>query len=485
MSKLQASFDHCSEPDQVPLCVDLDGTLIKTDVLLESVLILLKTRPLLMLLLPFWLLKGRAYLKRRLAGHTIPDVQSLPYNREFVEYLTAEHRTGRPLVLVTATELKVAKQVQSYLGLFSEILASDGQRNLKGAEKLNVLVERFGVRGFDYAGNAAVDLEVWREAREAIVVTRSSSLVARAEKVSQLGQVFLVKGSRLASLARALRVHQWVKNALVFVPLIVSHHLANPRAVVNAVLAFLAFSLCASGVYVFNDLLDLGADRQHAKKKHRPFAAGDLPLAFGMAIIPILVSGGVAISLFLPPVFMMTLGIYLVINLCYSLFLKQIELIDVIVLAGLYTIRIFAGAAAIGVHTSSWLLSFSGFLFLSLALVKRFAELRNDGKQSYRLIGGRGYVGADSDHLVSMGTASGYISVLVLGLYVSSTDVTILYQRPGLLWLICPLLFYWISRVWLLAHRGMMNEDPVVFAVKDKVSYAVCALAGLLMLLAT
>ena len=485
MSMHELQIDPRDKSMDVPLCVDLDGTLVKTDMLLESVLVLIKRRPLAVLFLPFWLLKGKAYLKRRIADQVNLDVRCLPYHPQLLDHLIQESESGRRLVLVTATELRIAVQIQRHLELFSEVIASDGERNLKGTEKRNVLIERFGAKGFDYAGNAAIDLKVWREARKAIVVTRSSGLVARAEKISQLGQVFLVKGSRTMALVRAVRVHQWVKNALVFVPLLVSHNLANPHAVVNAALAFLAFSLCASGVYVLNDLLDLSADRQHSKKKYRPFASGDLPLALGIALIPILVSGGVAVSLFLPTDFLITLAIYFALNLGYSLFLKQVELIDVMLLAGLYTIRIFAGATAIGVRTSSWLLTFSGFLFLSLALVKRFSETRNAGKQNHSLINGRGYFGTDSDHLVSMGTASGYISVLVLGLYVSSTDVAILYKRPGMLWLICPLMFYWISRVWLLAHRGLMNEDPVVFAVKDKTSYAICALAGVLMFLAT
>lgn len=472
----------------LPLCVDLDGTLIRTDTLLESVLLMLKRNPLLLFMLPLWLLRGRACLKQQIARRVTLDAPSLPYNLEFLKYLTEEHRAGRRLVLATAADRRLALQVADYLALFSEVIASDGVHNLAGEHKLQRLIERFGPQQFDYAGNAAVDLSIWRQAAHAIVVHAPERIAARVPEVAAVREVFPAPHAgrhRIRIFLKAIRIHQWVKNALLFVPLMTSHHWADVADVLRDVYAFFAFSLCSSGVYLLNDLLDLEADRAHTTKCKRPLASGDLPLGAGMLAIPALFAGSAVIAgTLLPPSFGIALSAYLVLTMAYSFYLKQIALLDVLVLALLYTTRIAAGATAIHVVLSQWLLAFSMFLFLSLALVKRFSELREIRASDRHAAKGRGYLAADLEQLASLGAASGYISVLVLALYINSHQVMALYQHPKVLWLICPLILYWISRVWLLAHRGQMHQDPIVFALRDKASYSLALASAVIMILA-
>jgi 4-hydroxybenzoate polyprenyltransferase len=282
-----------------------------------------------------------------------------------------------------------------------------------------------------------------------------------------------------------LRPHHWVKNLIIFVPLLTSHQLGDHTLCGQALLAFLAFSFCASGVYVFNDLLDVEADRHHPRKRTRPFAAGDLPLPFGLALSPLLFTGGILVGCLLSPGFLIVLAIYLVMTTCYSWWWKQVALLDVFCLAGLYTIRLIAGHEATRVDYSSWLLVFSMFVFLSLALVKRFVELKAARQQAQPQIKNRGYAPDDMELVAMLGASSGYMAALVLALYVNSPDVRLLYQHPKALLLICPLLLYWISRVWLLSHRGQMHDDPIVFALKDRVSYLVATLTMAVLWLAT
>lgn len=463
---------------QRPLCVDLDGTLIKGDLLYESTLLLLKGNLLYLFLLPWWLLKGKAYLKQQISRRVTIDVTVLPYNQQFLGFLRTMHRSGRILILATATDRTLAERIARHLGLFAEVIASDGVANLAGAGKATVLREKFGERGFDYAGNAGADLEVWRHANQAVVVNASRWLTARASEVCSIEAQFPCETSVLSVLTRALRCHQWVKNLLVLVPLLTSHRVVEAALLLPAILAFVAFSLCASSVYILNDLLDIEADRHHDKKKRRPFAAGELSVPIGLGLMACLLSGAVAVGLFLPPHFQILLVLYYALTLAYSLYFKRKLLLDAFFLAGLYTIRVLAGGAATGIVCSPWLLAFSMFLFLSLALVKRFSELRDLRRTKSRSVRGRSYHTGDAIAISCLGTAGGFMAVLVLALYINSPQVQPLYPTPAILWLLCPLLMYWVSRVWVIAHRGRMYCDPVVFALKDKVSY----LVGLLVL---
>lgn len=454
-----------------PLCVDLDGTLIKTDALLEGLCALLKQNVWLLFLLPLWLLRGRAHFKREVARRVSLDPRRLPYNEAFLDYLKEQRAQGRTLVLATASDALLAQRIAAHLGLFDEVIASDGKHNLKGRQKLRALEARFGAQGFDYAGNDRADLRIWPHARHALVVNARAPLMEAALRVAQVAQVFPdERRNRGRILLRAIRAHQWVKNVLVFIPLLTAHQL-SASALGQAVLAFVAFSLCASSVYLLNDLADLDADRAHPTKRRRPLASGELPLPTAFALVPLLLLASVGVALWLPPMFLVVLACYFGLTVAYSLYLKQIALLDVLVLAILYTTRILAGSVAFGMAISPWLLAFSVFIFLSLAFVKRYSELRLLRSLAKTSAKGRGYFAGDLEQLGNLGAASGYISVLVLALYLNSEEVTTLYRWPELLWLALPPLLYWMSRVWLLAHRGQIDQDPVVFALHDRPSY--------------
>jgi 4-hydroxybenzoate polyprenyltransferase len=457
-----------------PLCVDLDGTLIKSDVLLESLLLLLKRNALYLLCVPIWLLRGKAALKAQIACRVSLDPAALPYNRELLEWLKAEHASGRSLWLCTAASERPAAGIAAHVGLFDGVLASDADAatHLAGAAKAEQLVSRFGEGGFDYCGNEQRDLAVWRRARGAIVVQGSRRLEREASAQTPVLHTFPAKVSTARAAIKALRPHQWAKNVLILVPLLAAH-LTDLTRVAQTILALVSFCLCASSVYVLNDLLDLPADRAHPRKSRRPFASGDLSIATGLVMAPALLAVAVVLALLLPVRFQLVFATYYIATASYSFALKEMVLVDALLLAGLYTVRIIAGAEASEVPLSFWLLLFAVFLFLSLAFVKRFAELEALRRQQRLRAAGRGYHVEDLALLRSLGTASGYLSVLVLALYINSPEILPLYHRPKFIWMLCVLMLYWISRVWLTAQRGGMHDDPVVFALKDRVSLAI------------
>jgi len=470
-----------------PLCIDLDGTLIHSDLLLETFLLLLKRNPLYLLLIPYWLLKGKATLKAEIAKRVTLNPAALPYNEAFLGWLKSQRELGRELWLCTASNYRLAHLVAGHLQVFQGaggVLASTDNINLSGQIKAKQLVEKFGERGFDYCGNHRDDLSIWRVCQCAVVVNGSEKLKKETERLAEIGPVFPKTGDLLEPMLKALRLHQWAKNILIFVPLAAAHKLGDTASVHHAVVAFIAFGLCASSVYLLNDMLDLEVDRQHPRKCKRTFASGNLSLLIGFALIPILLLCTAFLAFSLPMMFWVVLGGYYTLTVAYSFGLKGVVLIDTITLAGLYTVRIIAGAMAIDVPLSFWLLLFSVFLFLSLALVKRYAELDAMQRQGKLKAVGRGYHVEDLPILHSMGTASGYLCVLVLALYINSPIVESLYRHPQVIWFLCVLLLYWISRVWLISHRGKMHDDPVVFAMKDKPSLVIGVLAIITVILA-
>jgi 4-hydroxybenzoate polyprenyltransferase/phosphoserine phosphatase len=467
-----------------PLCVDLDGTLVKSDLMFESFFALCKRNILFILFCAIWLLKGKAYLKQQIAEHVDLDMRLLPYHKAFLSYLRDQHTQGRRLILCTASHEKFARQVAAHLGLFADVVASDGIINLAGENKLRRLIAMFGIGGFDYAGNSHVDLTIWPHARRSILVNPAKGVQDAAERVSQVEQVFQEDQPQRQDYLRALRLHQWLKNILVFVPLVAAHQLDELTLVVQASLGFIAFCLCASSVYILNDLLDLSADRQHPRKQFRPFAKGALSIKSGTLLIPLLLIAALSITLALPEEFLLVLAIYYGFTLAYSLWLKKKVLVDVLVLAGLYTLRIIAGSAAVSIPLSFWLLAFSMFLFLSLALVKRYSELCSVLKTEHKFIQGRGYQVLDLTTLNSLGTSSGYLAVLVLALYINSYEISVHYTHVQLIWLLCPLLLYWISRIWVIASRGKMHDDPVVFTLQDRPSQWIGVVAAVILWLA-
>lgn len=470
----------------VPLCVDLDGTLIRSDVLMESLLLLIKQRPWFIFVIPFWLLQGRAGLKSSIAARVDLEVQTLPYQVGLLGFLKNEHAEGRALVLVTAAHRKFAESIAEHLGMFSAIFATEKGTNLAGRTKRDLLVQHYGQKGFDYAGNSRVDLPVWAVARQAIVVNPGRGVLRGAKAQCPVSHIFADRRPSLSTYIKALRVHQWLKNLLVFVPMLMAHRVADAHLWIDGLVAFISFSLCASSVYLLNDLLDLSADRHHPRKHKRPLASGDLSIIQGLLLIPVfLLAAFIIAGLWLPLTFLIVLATYYALTVSYSLWLKAVVILDALVLAGLYTIRIIGGAAAISISTSFWLLAFSIFLFFSLALVKRYSELLVLKQRGQLTTHGRGYHVEDLVMLMGFGVASGFLAVLVSALYINSAKVQALYPHPAILWLVSPILLYWVSRIWLITHRGGMHDDPVVFATGDKGSWMVAAIiAGLLWLAA-
>lgn len=468
---------------QRPLCVDLDGTLTPVDTLHEALIALAQASPLRLLQLPGWLARGKAAFKQRLGLQAPIDATTLPVNAELLEWLRAEKAAGRRLVLATASDRSTADAVAQRLDLFDEVVASNGGDNLSGENKRRALVERFGEKGYDYVGNGGTDVAVWSSAARAVVVG-NERLVQRAAAVSEVERSFFTPRAGLKTWVRAARLHQWVKNLLIFVPPALAHDIGSQETLISAALAFVAFGLCASSVYLFNDLLDLSSDRRHARKRLRPFASGVLPASQGVWVGLLLLLASAALSATIGIWFLLTLAGYYVCTWAYSLRLKRYALIDVMMLAGLYTMRLIAGCTATGIWPSFWLLGFSVFLFLSLGIVKRYAELE-DARQAGKLgAHGRGYSAADLPLLQSLGTAAGYCAVMVMALYINSTASSEVYEHPKSLWMLCPVMLFWISRIWLLTTRGQMYDDPIVFALKDRTSLALAGLMGLGVLVA-
>jgi 4-hydroxybenzoate polyprenyltransferase/phosphoserine phosphatase len=463
----------------------MDGTLLRVDTLHENLLAFLRQHFWQAWRLIAWLFGGKACFKQQLASCVALRTDNLPACEELVEFLRAEHGRGRRLVLATAADEQIARRVAERFPFFNEVLASDGRTNLGGKIKLARLVERFGEKGFDYAGNSSADLPIWRAAADAIVVQACPAVRRRAQRESNVVREFGSQATWFDILKRVLRIHQWPKNVLLIVPAITGHMVGDWAILERIGLGVVGFCLCASSVYVLNDLHDLDADRVHRTKRARPFAAGQASLLLGLALAPLLLALAFLCAAWLPPMFGFYLAVYFVISTLYSCVLKKVVLLDVFVLAGLYTLRILAGHAATGIGYSNWLLGFSLFTFLSLALLKRYIELHRSGTAEDERLAGRGYQARDLQVVLTMGLGSGYLAALVLALYINSKEVIELYQQPTLLLFICPLLLYWISRVWLLATRDRIDDDPVVFALKDKTSYLVGALVALFIWLAS
>jgi 4-hydroxybenzoate polyprenyltransferase/phosphoserine phosphatase len=453
-----------------PLVVDLDGTLIRTNMLHESALTVLRNHPFDTLRIPLWLLSGKAVLKRHLAQRSDFDPVSLPYNQDLLFWLKQQRSEGRKLILCTASDLSIANAIAAHLGIFDEVMASDGTTNLAGNNKADALEQRFGHAGFDYAGNSRADLAVWQRARRAVVVNGSENLARQVEDCCEVERVFPSPSLGFTAWRRVLRMHQWLKNLLLFVPLFAAHLLTNLDTWLALILAFFSFSLCASSVYVINDLLDLESDRRHPRKSDRPFASGLVPAWIGVALAPLLMLGSLALARYVGGSFLPWLVFYFVLTCAYSWGLKRLMLVDCLTLAMLYTLRIVAGAAAASMSLSFWLLAFSVFLFLSLAFVKRYAELEVQLLRGREEAHGRGYYTSDAPLLQTLGITSGYAAVLVLALYLNSDAVVRLYRTPEFVWGAVPVMLFWVSWMWMQAHRGNMHDDPLVFAMLDRAS---------------
>lgn len=471
----------------IPLVIDLDGSLIQTDLLVESLLSYLKRNPLGLLRVLKWFIEGKYTLKEKLADITNPDATSLPYNKKVLQLIRNKRREGKKIILATASHRKLADMIAQHLKVFDAVWASENGINLSSANKRDLLVGKYGERGYDYLGDSYKDFPVWASARKAYAVNPGAGIRRRARALPNFETPIMNGGATIRNWLRALRVHQWVKNLLVFVPLVASHALDQPDLIMQAGAGFLLFGLCASGVYILNDLIDLEDDRNHPEKCNRPFAAGDLPVISGIFICPLLLAASLGLAyVFLSWGFFLALATYFGITLIYSLALKRVIVLDVIILAILYTLRIIAGAFVLGFLPTFWMLAFSMFIFLSLALLKRYSELLEARKAgNSEQTPGRGYYPEDLEAILALGATSGYLSVLVLALYIQDKGTVSLYTYPEVIWFACPLLLLWVSRFWLLAHRGIVHVDPVVFAIKDRVSLLIGGAFGAVFWLAS
>lgn len=466
------------------IAVDLDGTLVHTDTLHESIMQLIHKYPLSVFQFPLWLYKGKAYLKAQISNIVLLNPTSLPYNEEVIVWLKQKKAEGYFLVLCSATDRRIAEAIASYLDIFDRVIASEEHTNIAGSKKREVLDQAFGFGNYAYAGNSHADIPVWQGACQAIVVNANNNVLKKAQRISEVSKVIPPTTKTLSVWFRALRVHQWLKNLLLFLPIFAAHLISHLPTLATLLLAFLSFSICASAVYITNDLLDLESDRQHPRKRYRPFASGTLPILYGTLLVPCLGTLSLILAWDVGTAFFGWLITYLVLTTLYSISLKRYLLIDCLVLAGLYTLRVIAGAAAVGVALSFWLLAFSTFIFLSLAFVKRYAELQLQAIYGKTVAPGRGYNISDAPLIQTLGITSGYTSVLVLALYLNSDTVVNLYTLPQLIWLAVPLMLFWISWVWLKAHHGKMHDDPIIFALKDRASLIVAHLLAVVFIAA-
>ncbi len=467
----------------IPLCIDLDGTLLRINTLHEAAVAAVFSDWSNLLRLPLWLGRGRAVLKRELAKRWRFEPATLPYNQALLERLRAEKSAGRKIVLVTAADEIVARPIANHIGIFDEVLASDGTINLRGKRKAELLCARFGERGFAYAGNDSTDHAVWKKASDVIVVnangTTARSVAQRYPGATALNE----RNSRIAALIRAMRPYQWVKNAFVLVPLFTSGGIDDLNAWVRSLVAMAAFCAVASSIYLLNDISDISADRAHARKRARPFASGSLDIVTGLAAFPFLAAAGAAMAIWSSA--WPAVGIYAFLSLAYTARLKEMPLVDVFILAALYTLRLEGGGEASGHAVSLWLLGFSSFLFIGLALIKRVAELerlRQAGKID--MAARRGYSVKDIQVLQMFGVGSTFASAVILSLYIQSQTAERMYRQPELLWLLIPLLLFWQCRLWLSTARGYMHDDPIVYTARDWVSWIVFFSVGIAVLAA-
>ena len=463
------------------LYVDLDGTFTKSDMLFESLIIAIKNNPLVFFLCLVWLFKGRAHLKYQLSQRADIPTKLLPLNPELYKFLLEEKANGRKLILATASSEKYAANICNDFKLFDSYISSDINTNLKGSTKLSKIQSM--TEHFSYAGNSSEDFVIFEKCDESYLVNPTKK-AKRLAITSPPSKTLDDPSRNLLVWMKQLRVHQWIKNVLIFVPLIVSGYFLDQNSITTSVLGFLSFSFLASATYIINDLLDLESDRNHFRKKNRPLAAGTISLIEGKFLALILFVLAFTIALMLSDLFALVLGFYLVLTLSYSFKLKQHIGMDIVALASLYTLRIIAGAVILNVTMSFWLLSFSMFIFFSLAIIKRCAELKLLEGAGKKTSSGRDYEVEDYLMLMSIGVSSAMISVLMFCFYVNSNVLADQYQQPTLLWLVVPVLCYWLIRMWAKTHRGMMHDDPIVFSMKDKGSIVTIGFMGLIALLA-
>jgi 4-hydroxybenzoate polyprenyltransferase len=475
-------FNVRRKEDEVPLVVDIDGTIIDTDLLFEALILMIRKNPLYIFKCLLWVFKGTAYLKSKIFSVVELDYRLLPYNTDVMNFIRKEFAMGRKIILASASPIAAVVGISKNHPVFSELFGTENNINLKGKNKLKILINRFGRGKFDYIGNSRADQVIFAASRQSYLVNPTASVERKARRISNLQLSWYSGKPTIKDYLREIRVHQWVKNLLIFIPLITSHSFYSLHAMALTSGAFFAFSLVASSGYLFNDILDIHSDRNHPKKRFRAVAAGKISVMNAAILAIIFFSSGLFFAAKYNALFFYTVIFYFITSLAYSLFLKKLVLYDVFILAALYSTRIFAGGVVITVLLSFWLIVFSAFIFLSLAFLKRYAEFVLIKDATILKKQNRGYLPEDITLLQIMGVASGFLAIVVFALYIESPDVKILYARPQMLYFIIFLLLFWISRMWLLTSRGKMTGDPIVFALKDVTSYFVFLICGLLLI---
>ncbi|MBS1824230.1 MAG: UbiA family prenyltransferase [Acidobacteria bacterium] len=469
----------------VPLCVDLDHSLVEVNTLEETLIGAVRKNPVLIFLIPFWALRGQAYLWARLITKFRPSPALLPYSQPVMALVRDEVAAGREVWLSTGAHLDLAQDVSDHLGFFAGVVATGNEEHMVGEKKARALVARFGAKGFDYVGDSQTDLPVFRSCRQAHVVSPSKMLANRLQAESIPHRWIRQKPRQSSELIRAMRPRQWVKNLLVFVPALLGHRISDPEAAWNSAFAFVLLCLASSAVYLLNDIIDMEADRLHHVKRMRPFARGAVMPRVGLVAAASLAITAAGWGWRQTPMLSLMLMSYIVCTALYSFWLKQLLIVDMILLASFYAARVFIGSEATGIPVSKWTALFCLLVFFGLAAVKRCAEIRNRAASASISNNRRAYVLEDAVPLMSMGMASMVGAVITIGLYLGSADVKGLYRTPGLLWLACPILLAWTGRVWMLTHRGVLvDEDPVAFALRDTWSYGALTLMGIIFLLA-
>jgi len=467
-----------------PLIVELDSTLMYTETLWESCLLFIKKYPLKIFSFIKWAVIGKSYLNHQLSKKVLPEVSLLPHNEGVEKVINIAKNSGRKTYLMTDTNQRIADAVSKSAKLFTKVIVSNDKKIANG-NKLEIIRDVVGSTKFDYIGNSRSDTTILKEAHTSYIVARNNRFPKSFKKLNNI-EIISTDGSFFRRWIKALRVHQWSKNILIFLALLMSHRILEVELFIKSTIAFFSFSFSASAVYILNDLFDLEADRRHPSKKHRPFAEGQISIKNGIFAVPILLISSILLSaIFLPSLFTIALFTYLIATTCYSLILKEILFVDVILLGALYTLRIIAGGLATGIEVSSWLLGFSGFFFLSLAFMKRYTDLILFKKNSQEELFGRGYSVEDSEIVQKAGITSGFLSLIILALYITSDQVFVLYRQPLLLWLSIPIILYWLMNMWVVANRNRMTEDPIIYAVKDRISYITFTLLLLVIIAAT
>jgi 4-hydroxybenzoate polyprenyltransferase/phosphoserine phosphatase len=450
-----------------PLIVDLDGTLVRTDTLFESLLLLFRKAPWRLFGAMSALLRGRAVFKVYVSQFVILPADSLPYNEDLLDYLRSQRAAGRQIVLATAAHYSIAGRVSDYLGLFDHVLATQDEVNLKGNAKLTEIRKLVGAN-FVYAGDSSADLPIWLEATGAILVGASPAVSRQVEKTCRIEQVFARPSLSVLVWIKAIRAHQWLKNTLIFVPLLTAFSFNDVSKLIPVIAGFIAFSLAASATYIWNDLVDLESDRRHPRKCKRPMASGAISIPRAILAACALMSAGLVIAYLIYAQFLAILVAYIVLTTSYSLVFKHYVLIDVLMLAVLYTVRILAGAIALEASISAWLLAFSLLIFYSLAILKRCAELISLQQCKGKVTAGRDYRVTDLAVLWPLGIGASLSSVVVFCLFIQAADTQSSYVNPTLLWGVVLAMLYWLSRLWVKTSRAEMHDDPLVYAIKDR-----------------